>query len=174
MAIFGWRYGNNLFLLTSNNAITFRGSAEERRVTDLALRYYYNRLSWVTIAWRGAYVRDWRTGGSARLVLGGKSGLRGFPTEFRTGDRLLIGNLEARFFPRLELLSVLFGGTAFVDVGRSFKPEEPLSLAKFDVAVGVGCRISFEKSSRSRILRLDLSRNDRQDWVFSIGSGQYF
>lgn len=170
----GWRFGNNLFLLNSSSAITFRGSSEERRVTDLALRYYFNRLSWVTLAARTGYVRDWRSEGPARLVLGGKTGLRGFPTEFRTGDRLLVGNLEARFFPHLELLSVRFGGAAFMDLGRTFKSGESLSLTDFDVSVGVGCRISFEKSSRSRILRFDFSRNDQGGWIFSAGAGQYF
>jgi outer membrane protein assembly factor BamA len=170
----GWRFGNNLFLLSTGNSITFRGSSEERRVTDLTFRYYFNRLSWLTIAARSNYLRDWRTDGPARLVLGGKTGLRGFPAEFRTGDRLLVGNLEARFFPHLELFSVLFGGAAFIDLGRTFKPDEPLSFVDYDVAVGIGCRVSFEKSSRSRILRFDLARNDLGDWVFSAGTGQYF
>ena len=170
----GWRKGNNLFLFSTSGAITFRGSSEVRRATDFTLRYYFNRLAWLTVAARSQFVRDWRTDGQARLTLGGKSGLRGFPTEFRTGDRLLLGNVEARFFPRLELLSVLFGGTAFMDVGRAYKPDESISFTDFDVAVGVGLRVSFEKSSRSRILRFDLSRDDTGSWVFSVGSGQYF
>lgn len=170
----GFRTGHHLFLFDSDNGITYRGTSEIRRVNSFSLRYYFNRLRWLTVAGRGSFVRDWREDNSARLVLGGKSGLRGYQTEYRTGDRILLLNLETRLFPNLELLSVIFGGVAFVDMGRTFKPQESFTVKDLEFSGGVGLRISFEKSSRSRIVRIDLSRDREGDLTLSLGTGQYF
>jgi len=170
----GFRFGHHLFLLNTDNAISYRGTSEIRRVNLAAVRYYFNQLSWVTLAARGQFVRDWREDNSARLVLGGKSGLRGYRTEFQTGDRVLLFNFETRLFPDVELLSVIFGGVTFIDMGRTYKPEESFTLKDLELSSGVGLRVSFEKSSRSRIVRIDLSRDRNGELGLSIGTGQYF
>ena len=170
----GFRFGHHLFLLNSDNGITYRGTSEIRRVNLVALRYYFNRIRWLTLAANGSFVRDWREDNSARLVLGGKSGLRGYRTEFQTGDRMLRFNFEGRFFPNIELLSVIFGGAAFVDLARTYKPDESFTFKDLEIASGIGLRISFEKSSRSRIVRIDLARDRDGEIGLSVGTGQYF
>ncbi|MBD3402091.1 hypothetical protein GF420_04285 [candidate division GN15 bacterium] len=168
------RFGYNLLSLTYNRQFWFRKRNDLRRVSQISLRYYNNRISFVTLAGRAAFTRDWRSDSSARLELGGATGLRGFPRRFRVGDRLMVMNLETRWYPGIELWSVLVGGVAFMDFGRVWKPGQATSLEDFQTTVGLGLRISLEKASKARILRVDVSQDEDNRWQFSFGTGQYF
>ena len=125
------RSGSSIFILTYNRAFWYRGSSEFRRFSNLQLTYYNNRLERLTLAVRGMYTRDWRSDNSARMILGGSSGLRGYSKYFRTGDRLMVFNAETRVYPRIEFLSVLVGGVAFVDVGRNLESNRGLQVQRF-------------------------------------------
>lgn len=152
----------------------FRRDADLRRTSEMSLRVYNNFLPFVTFAGRLYYRRDWRSDKTAPLLLGGKTGLRGFDTKFRTGDQMAVMNIETRFFPGIEILSVLVGVATFADVGRTFKPDESFSLRDYYSSVGLGLRMSLEKASQSKILRFDVSLDNDQQVTFSFGTGQYF
>ncbi|MCK4461415.1 MAG: hypothetical protein KAW46_06400, partial [candidate division Zixibacteria bacterium] len=79
-----------------------------------------------------------------------------------------------RFFPNIELLSVLFGGVAFVDLGRTYESGESLTWHDFHASVGVGLRVSFERSSRRSLFRCDIAYSEHNGWQVSVSSGQYF
>ena len=135
---------------------------------------YYNRLSpYVTLAARGRYVSDWDDNGDNRLILGGTTGIRGYDKFFRTGNKRLVFNAEARFFSKIRFLSALFGAAVFTDWGKTWKSSEPVKVRDFYSSVGGGLRIAFEKSTKN-IVRIDLAFSDTNQWELSIGTDQYF
>ncbi len=145
-----------------------------RRLYALRLWLYNWSLPMTTMAFNARFMEDQPIGGVNRLVMGGTTGLRGYDKYFMTGDRRLIANLEARFLPGLEILSVQFGATLFVDYGQTWEYGEELGLDEAYAAIGIGIRVSGEKSSRSALGRLDLSYSEATGWQISVGSGQYF
>ena len=83
-------------------------------------------------------------------------------------------NLEGRFIPNLEIISLLFGAAIFADVGRAWEDGERFRLSGLDRSIGVGLRISFEKSTKTELVRADLAYGHRNAWELSVSSGQYF
>lgn len=83
-------------------------------------------------------------------------------------------NLEGRFYPNIEILSLHLGGVVFTDVARSWRSDEPLKLRDFYGSAGVGLRIALERSSKNRLLRIDAAYSEKYGWQISIGTNQYF
>ena len=170
----GYRRGPNLAFLTYQKMFWFRGGKDIRRVTRLSTYYYGRAFTFLTIAARGVYVSDWRADGAEALVVGGRGDIRGFDEFLETGDRKGVFNLEGRFYPNVEILSILFGGAVFADAARTWKSDERLSLKGFYASAGVGLRIALERSLKNRLLRIDLAYSDKNGWQLSIGTDQYF
>jgi len=168
------QFGANIVSLSYDRSFWFREGHSIRRTTVVSLLAFNNRLSFLTTAIRGTYFSDWRQNKSTSLNLGGKNGLRGFDTQYTTGDRLFVYNLEGRIYPGIELLSVLFGGVVFLDVGRTWKTGEALKLKHFKRSVGLGLRISMERFIKTELVRIDVAYSQDNNWHFSFGSGQYF
>jgi outer membrane protein assembly factor BamA len=167
------KFGSNLVLVGYAHSYWFKRHEEIRRAWVLEGLWYNNRLPWLTLAARSRYESD-QGGHFSRLVLGGKSGIRGYPTEQSAGDRMHVINLEGRFFTGLELLSVKIGSALFCDLGRTWVPGEKLSLDGYFVSAGAGLRFSLENLLRGEIIRADVIRTEFGDWEISFGTGQYF
>jgi len=150
---------------------------QDRRLREqLRFRtYYYNQTTdFMTFAGRLAYDADSRADRSNPLVLGGTTGVRGLDEFSATGNRRLVLNLEARGRPQLEILSVLFAGAAFLDIGRTFDYREEFTIRGLNAAIGAGLRMSLERASAEGILRFDLAYSETTGWGLSISTGQYF
>jgi hypothetical protein len=95
-----------------------------------------------------------------QLLLGGDSGLRGYPLRYQSGDSRLLFTLEQRFFTGLYPFRLVHvGAAAFFDAGRvwagqSGKPGEELGWLR---DVGVGLRLSASRSGLGNIIHLDLA-----------------
>ncbi len=102
-----------------------------------------------------------------QLLLGGDTGLRGYPRGYQAGDHRFVASFEERYLPdwypwRLFRVAV----AAFVDAGRAwFHEDAPPYLPSrsgghFDVLanVGLGLRIESVRTRRDRIIYLDLAR----------------
>lgn len=163
-----------LLILSAGARLWYDQNEAIRRRLQFTTHFYNQSVSFLTVAFRAVYSSDWRVAETNDLILGGNTGLRGFSRYFRTGDRRAVLNLEGRLFPELELLSVLFGGALFVDLGRSFEAGESLSWKGYYAAVGAGLRISFERSSRSSLFRCDVAYSEHDGWQLSVSSGQFF
>jgi len=138
----------------------------------VTFKYYNMSLSWMTVALRSLYVSETRSDGGNTLVLGGLNGLRGYDQFYRTGDRIHVMNGELRYFPNIELLSLILGGATFVDMGRTWKRTG--AADGYDFSYGLGIRISLEKLSKGELLRVDLARGQGGAWELSVASHQYF
>jgi hemolysin activation/secretion protein len=100
-----------------------------------------------------------RLDGENQLLLGGDSGLRGYPLRFQEGDRRVLVTVEQRvYFPWDVLKLFRLGAAVFFDAGEAWfadedRPEE-LGLLK---DVGLGLRIDSTRSGRRHIVHLDVA-----------------
>ncbi len=171
---FGHSLGNEIFYTSYIRANKFKGGRDFQRTIAWLGNYYHRGPEFLTIAFRTKYVRDWHRSNFQSLVLGGESGLRGFSTEFKTGDRRAIAGLESRFYPELRLLSAIIGFAIFADAGRTWKLHEDFTLRDLYFSGGVGLRFALDRSSKSQLFRIDLSYSEENKWELSLGTGQYF
>ena len=94
-----------------------------------------------------------------QLLLGGDSGLRGYPQRFQTGDRRWLVTLEQRFYTSWEPFKLVNVGAAiFFDAGRAWfaGANDPADLVVLR-DVGIGLRLSPSRSGRGTLLHLDLA-----------------
>jgi hemolysin activation/secretion protein len=94
-----------------------------------------------------------------QLLLGGDSGLRGYPLRFQGGTSSALMTLEHRVFTDwFPFRLVRFGGAVFFDAGRTWGHDyagaEPLGLLK---DVGIGLRLGNVRSGLGSVLHVDLS-----------------
>jgi len=165
---------SNLVSVGYRRFIMFKTGNDLKHQSNLTVKYYNNHISFFTWAFRGAYYSDWRRERTSDLIMGGTNALRGFNKYFKTGDRMNVFNLEGRFYPNIELLSVLLGGVVFADWGQTWKSGEPLKIKDYHWDFGIGLRISFEKAAKNKIIRFDLALNENKNWELSLETGQFF
>jgi outer membrane protein assembly factor BamA len=104
---------------------------------------------------------DWiaRPGPTDQLLLGGDSGLRGYPLRYQSGERRVLLTAEQRFYTDVYLWRLFrLGGAAFVDVGRAWggvlsNTSNPGWLSD----VGLGLRIVSERSSFGTVVHIDVA-----------------
>ncbi len=94
-----------------------------------------------------------------QLLIGGDSGLRGYPLRFQSGDRRLLLTLEQRFYSKRELFKLAtLGAAVFFDAGRAWFTaaggQDDLGVLK---DVGFGLRLSPTRSSGKTVLHLDVA-----------------
>jgi outer membrane protein assembly factor BamA len=126
------------------------------------------------------YVRDWgenvfyaslgadlahRLDGEDQLLLGGDSGLRGYPIRYQAGDRRILFTLEQRFYSDREVFHLAhLGAAVFFDAGQAWfvdtltQQEQALSQDRQVLKdLGFGLRIASSRSSRGGVLHLDIA-----------------
>ncbi|MEE8526041.1 MAG: hypothetical protein V3T72_19055 [Thermoanaerobaculia bacterium] len=102
----------------------------------------------------------WNLDPENQLLLGGDSGLRGYPARFQDGDRRFLISLEHRFYTDWELFDLVHVGAAvFLDAGHAWYDDGPrrdddLGLLK---DVGLGLRLGSSRSARGQLVHLDVA-----------------
>ena len=166
----GWTYSGRIArgfepgadqMLTAEAAIDGRlidGLAERQHVA-LRSQYYLphgrHRLFFASAAF------DWvtRPEPADQLLLGGDSGLRGYPLRYQGGTRRALFTLEERFYTDLYVWRLFhIGGAAFLDVGRAWggantNVDNPGWLGNG----GIGLRIVSARAAFSNVLHIDLA-----------------
>ena len=94
-----------------------------------------------------------------QLLIGGDSGLRGYPLRFQSGDRRWLMSLEQRFYWKEELFKVARVGAAFFfDAGRAWFAGAPnegtLGVLK---DAGFGLRFVPTRSSGKAVFHIDVA-----------------
>jgi outer membrane protein assembly factor BamA len=94
-----------------------------------------------------------------QLLLGGDSGLRGYPLRFQEGDRRYLLTVEQRFYTDWHVFRLFHvGGAVFLDVGRAWFHGDPAAdLGEPLKDVGVGLRIGSSRSSAAAIVHVDVA-----------------
>jgi len=93
-------------------------------------------------------------------MLGGDTGLRGYPLRYQVGQGRALLTLEQRFYTKYSLWRLAdIGGAVFFDVGKSwgdsaFGPAENQGLLK---DVGFGLRLGSTKTGLGNVLHIDVA-----------------
>jgi outer membrane protein assembly factor BamA len=96
---------------------------------------------------------------STQLVLGGDTGMRGYPRNYQSGDQRVVVNLERRrytdWYP-FQLFRV--GGAVFYDLGRAWGgPSSNTQNTGWLNDVGLGLRFLSARSAFGNVLHVDLA-----------------
>lgn len=115
-----------------------------------------------------------------QVLLGGDRGLRGYQLNQFAGNKLVLANLENRFFLVDELWKVLgLGAVIFMDAGYVWDPGEPVNFGDLKMDLGTGLRFHISRSSFGNVLRLDVAYAvnkipNESRVVVTFGSSQAF
>jgi outer membrane protein assembly factor BamA len=157
----GWRPSPRQLLLTTARGST-RWKDETENMQIGATVEYYARNFWENVfyvGFRGDLVDDADL--ENQLLIGGETGLRGYPIRLQSGDRRWLATVEQRFFSNREFFHVLhFGAAVFFDIGRSWynNPPPGLKVEKDTLRdVGLGLRIGSSRSSKAAMIHLDVA-----------------
>jgi hypothetical protein len=135
-----------------------RDRAENVRLTG-TVQYRFNHAPRFSFSATATATLTRRLRRDQQLLLGGETGLRGYPNRYQVGDRSFLITLEERYFSDLYIARVLRVGAAiFLDVGRAWFPGDP-SNNDFGVLAnaGFGLRLESTRTRRDRVLHLDLA-----------------
>ena len=92
-----------------------------------------------------------------RLTLGGANGFVGFPTGFYSGQARVYGNLEQRWFPDIEILTLAPVVVAFGSVGETAATIKDIRRKDLIYVLGLGVRLAQTKSISRLINKIDVS-----------------
>jgi hypothetical protein len=161
-ASIGWRPGPRQLLLTRiQGGARFGGSGAENLQVGASVRYYVrdfgDNLFYAALGGDVVHNLD----PERQLLLGGDTGLRGYPLRFLQGDHRVLFTLEQRFFSDRELFHLLHMGAAvFFDAGSAWFEDGDGKVAadrKLLKDVGLGLRFGSSRSARGSMVHLDLA-----------------
>ena len=157
----GRRFADSKLLLTSAYASgRWSGDGWENLRLGGSARFYWrnfgDHLLYLLLHVDAAHNLD----PELQLLLGGDSGLRGYPLRYQEGDRRFLVTLEQRFFSDwnpFRLANV--GAAVFVDFGRGWfiGPQDEETDRGVLRDVGFGLRIGSARSSRGTMVHLDVA-----------------
>lgn len=167
----GWRPGSRQLLLAALEGGSRWGShGRESFLVAGRLRYYLRDFgkSVFHVSVEGALAE--KLDPEVQLLLGGDTGLRGYPLRYLSGDRRWLVTLEQRFFSDRELFHVAhLGAAAFFDAGRAWFSDGSSGDQEILRDVGLGLRIGSSRSSGGAMVHFDLAYPlDRQEGIKSL------
>lgn len=145
-----------LFLSAETSGRWEQAGAEDVRVSGRA-RYYWRNIGrhifFVDVEADAVHDLD----PEDQLLLGGDSGLRGYPLRYQDGERRLLVSLEQRVFTDLYPFRLFYvGGAVFLDVGRTWGERITPDLGTLTNA-GFGLRLSSSRSGNGSVIHLDVA-----------------
>ena len=92
------------------------------------------------------------------VVLGGETGLRGYPLQYGHGEHSTQFTLEARYYPKINIYKLLeLGAAAFIDTGRVYKQESTsLNQSEWLTSIGIGARFYSTQTSDANVIHVDI------------------
>ena len=126
---------------------------------DTNLRYYAKQSSkWLFFTTLEATVGH-NLDLDNQLLLGGDSGLRGYPLRYQGGDARMLFTVEQRYFTDWYPWRLFrIGGAVFFDAGRTWGPA-PVATQSLGVLkdAGFGLRIGNSRSGLGNIIHVDIA-----------------
>jgi hypothetical protein len=131
----------------------------EQLLARAQLRYRYRQSDHFSVSATARLQASRNLPVDRQLLLGGDTGLRGYPNRYQVGDRSWLVTIEQRYFsPAYPLRLFRIGGALFFDVGRAWFPGDPDDDGYGVLAnVGAGLRIDPTRIWRDRVVHLDFS-----------------
>ncbi len=155
----GWRPGSRQLLLAGlEGGSRWGNQGRENFLVSGRLRYYLRDFgnSVFHISVEGALADNLDP--EIQLLLGGDTGLRGYPLRYLSGDRRWLVAVEQRFFSDREFFHLLHLGSAvFFDAGRAWFADGSSGDQQILRDVGLGLRLGSSRSSSGAMVHLDLA-----------------
>jgi len=156
----GFRLPSGGILLASASTVGQSGySPIDSQSTSGSVRFYSrpDSRSLIFVSLAGDYLKDATQ--STQLVLGGDTGLRGYPRNYQSGEHRALLNVESRVYTDwypFRLFRV--GGAVFYDLGRAWGgPNGNTENTGWLNDVGFGLRILSARSTFGNVLHVDLA-----------------
>lgn len=133
-----------------------------------------------TLTARATWEQVLRPGDETQLLLGGDTGLRGYPLNEFAGNRLFSAIVEDRLFFFPDVLHLFgLGGVIFADSGYAWPRGAAVRFRDLRADVGVGLRFHISRASLGHVIRLDVARPLRpiegeRYWLVTFGTSQVF
>lgn len=145
---YGWQLGGRLV----------SGKSEDIRLSAYSNYHWQQSSHWLFFAGLKGTVGK-NLDPDNQLLLGGDSGLRGYPLRYQGGNAKALFTVEQRVFTDWYPFRLFrIGGAVFFDAGRTWGPNpvgaENLGLLR---DVGIGLRIGNSRSGIGRMVHLDLA-----------------
>ncbi|HEX5419368.1 MAG TPA: hypothetical protein VFY39_05170 [Gammaproteobacteria bacterium] len=156
----GWEPAGGQLLLVDADASTRREHGRLRNtLVTAAARYYRRNLGNKLFLVSADATTTSRLDREQQVLVGGDSGLRGYPLRYQSGTRRAVLTLEERFFTDwYPWHLVRIGYAAFFDAGRTWgrDPRGTPSLGMLYDA-GFGLRLSSPRASGDSVVHIDLA-----------------
>jgi hemolysin activation/secretion protein len=147
-----------MFLGSAWNGRLESGSLADSLLSGEA-RYYlrFNDKNVFTAAIEGQHGFDLDV--DHQLLLGGDTGLRGYPLRYQAGDTLALMSVEERYYTDwFPFRLVRVGAAVFADVGRTWGTAPLASEPQGWLSdVGFGLRLGNARSGLGNVLHMDLA-----------------
>ncbi|TFG82271.1 MAG: hypothetical protein E4H19_13350, partial [Chromatiales bacterium] len=147
-----------MFLESSWNGRLESGSvADSLLSTDASYYLRFNEKNVFTASVQGQHGFDLDL--DHQLLLGGDTGLRGYPLRYQNGDTRALISVEERYFTDwFPFRLVRVGGAVFADVGRTWGTAPLASEPQgWLTDVGFGLRLGNARSGLGNVLHMDLA-----------------
>jgi outer membrane protein assembly factor BamA len=155
----GFRAGGGHQLLTSAKySGQYGASTGDVRTLGTTVRYFVPQHGQFLLYLSAAVDSVHSPNAADDLLLGGDTGLRGYPIRYQRGTRRALFSAEERYYTDLYPLRLFrVGYAAYVDVGRAWSSQIPNSNSSWLADVGIGLRFLSARASFGNVLHLDLA-----------------
>jgi len=120
---------------------------------ELQYKPVYFTSTFLSSNWSNYFAK----GKFAQLLLGEDNGLNGFPNYYYAGQARILFEAEQRFFPVLELGTLVPAFAIFANAGNTFPDYEKWDLNDLHYSLGLGLRLGASKSTQKVVNHLNLS-----------------
>jgi hypothetical protein len=124
--------------------------------------------SYFSVAWTNYFASEQ----AQQLLLGEDNGLNGYPNYYYAGQSRILLEAEQRFFPSLEIGTLVPAFALFANAGNTFPGYSKFDPDKLHYALGFGLRLGASRSVQKVINHINLSWPVGEDYlsgpVFSI------
>ena len=155
----GFRGGGGRQLLASGNyAAQYGATSGDVRSVGGALRYFVPQHGSFLLYLSGSLDTVQSPNAADDLLLGGDTGLRGYPIRYQRGTRRALFTAEERYYTDYYPFRLFrVGYAAYVDVGQAWNSQLPNTNPGWLADVGIGLRILSARASFGNVLHLDLA-----------------
>ena len=151
--------GAGTLLLSSTLTGRLESGTARNTLLDSGMRYYIEEsqrwLFFTTLQATLGHNLDLQN----QILLGGDSGLRGYPLRFQSGTARALATVEQRYFTDWYPFRLFrLGGAMFLDAGRTWGPA-PLAAPNLGLLrdVGLGLRFGNSRSGLGNITHVDIA-----------------
>lgn len=130
---------------------------EDLRVT-MSMAYHRGQTDSRSL-YLGVRLQDtWNRDPERQVILGGSSGLRGYPFYYATGDASYLVTAEQRIFTNYSLFSLFnVGFVGFVDAGRAYSKSAGTPDDGLLTDAGFGIRLVPNKTDKEHVIHFDVA-----------------